>query len=190
MDRTAAVTGMILQNKQIPDFCQGCVLGKSHRHSFVSHPVRQPSTTPGYLVHADICGPMAHVSLGGALYYLLFKDDFSGYRYIFCIAEKIDTLRCFQDVYHDIFRDTSNHLQILRTDGGGEFTSKRFEAYLSQQGVRHEVTAPYSPDQNGFCERDNMIIMEGVRSLLHTSGFPLNFWAEACHTMVYTLNRT
>ena len=103
MDRTAAVTRMILQNKQIPDFCQGCVLGKSHRHSFVSHPVRQPSTTPGYLVHADICGPMAHVSLGGALYYLLFKDDFSGYRYIFCIAEKTDTLRCFQDVYHDIF---------------------------------------------------------------------------------------
>ena len=133
---------------------------------------------------------MAHVSLGGALYYLLFKDDFSGYRYIFCIAEKTDTLRYFQDVYHDIFRDTGNHLQILRTDGGGKFTSKRFEAYLSQQGVRHEVTAPYSPKQNGFCERDNMTIMEGVRSLLHTSGFPLTFWAEACHTMVYTLNRT
>jgi hypothetical protein len=32
--------------------------------------------------------------------------------------------------------------------------------------------------------------MEAVRSLLHTGGFPPNFWAEACHTVVYTLNRT
>ena len=41
-----------------------------------------------------------------------------------------------------------------------------------------------------FCERDNRTIMESVRSLLHTSGFPLSFWAEACHTVVYTLNHT
>lgn len=190
MGCTTAVTGMILQNRQISDFCQGCVFGKSHRHSFASHPIRTPSSTPGYLVHADIFGPMANVSLGGALYYLLFKDDYSGYRYIFCIAEKSEALRYFQDVYHDIFRDTGNHLQIFRTNGGGEFTSKRFQAYLSQQGVCHEITAPYSLEQNGFCERDNLTIMESVHSLLHTSGFPLTFWAEACHTVVYTLNRT
>jgi hypothetical protein len=108
----------------------------------------------------------------------------------FCVAAKSDALRCLQEVYHEIFRDTWNHLQIFRTDGGGEFTSKRFEEYLSQQGVRHEITAPYCPEQNGFCGRDNRTIMEGVRSLLHTSGFPPTFWAEACHTVVYTLNRT
>lgn len=108
----------------------------------------------------------------------------------FCVAAKSDALRCLQEVYHEIFRDTWNHLQIFRTDGGGEFTSKRFEEYLSQQGVRHEITAPYCPEQNGFCGRDNRTIMEGVRSLLHTNGFPPTFWAEACHTVVYTLNRT
>jgi transposase InsO family protein len=190
MDRTEAVTGTFLQNKQIPEFCQGCVLGKSHRHTFPSSPIRTPSTIPGYRIHADLCGPMAHVSLGGALYYLLFKDDYSGYRYIFCLAEKSDALRCFQEVYSDIFRDTGHHMQIFRTDGGGEFTSKKFQACLSEKGVRHEVTAPYSPEQNGLIERDNRTIMESVRSLLHTSGLPLSFWAEACHTVVYTLNRT
>ena len=81
-------------------------------------------------------------------------------------------------------------MQIFRTEGGGEITSKRFQEYLSQKGVRHEITAPYSPEQNAFCERDNRTIMESVRSLLHTSGFPLSFWAEACHTVLYTLNRT
>ena len=190
MDRTEAVTGMFLQNKQIPEFCEGCVLGKSHRRTFPSSPIRTPASTPGYRIHADLCGPMAHVSLGGALYYLLFKDDYSGFRYIFCLAEKADALRCFQEVCSDIFRDTGHHMEIFRTDGGGEFTSKKFQECLSQKGLRHEVTAPYSPEQNGFCERDNRTIMESVRSLLHTSGFPLSFWGEACHTAVYTLNRT
>jgi hypothetical protein len=68
MDRTEAVTGMTLQNKHVLEFCKGCVLGKSHRHSFISQPIRQPSLTPGYQIHADICSPMAHLSLGGALY--------------------------------------------------------------------------------------------------------------------------
>ena len=145
MDRTEAITRMTLQNKHVPEFCQGCVLGKSHRHSFVTPPIRTPSSTPGYLLHANICGPMAHISLGGALCYLLFKDDYSGYRHIFCIAEKSDALRCFQDVYSDIFRDTGNNLQIFRTDGGGEFTSKKFQDYHSQKGIRHETTTPYSP---------------------------------------------
>ena len=30
--------------------------------------------------------------------------------------------------------------------------------------------------------------MESVCSLLHTSAFPLSFWVEACHMVVYTLN--
>jgi hypothetical protein len=94
MDQTKAVTGMILQNKHTPEFCQGCVFGKSHRHSFVSQPFRTPSSTPGYLVHANICGPMAHASLGGVIYYLLFKYDYSEYRYILCIVEKFAAFHC------------------------------------------------------------------------------------------------
>ena len=181
---------MILQNRHTPEICAGCVLGKSHRHSFLSRSPRIPKPILGYLVHADICRPMVQASLGGALYYLLFKDDHSGFRYIFCIAEKSKALQCFQNVFHDVFRDTGNSMQILRTDGGGEFTSKQFREYLSQKGVRHEITAPYSPEKNGLCERDNRTIMDSVCSLLHSSGYPLSFWAEACHTVIYTLNRT
>ena len=190
MDRTEAVIGMNLQNRHTPEFCESCVLGKSQRHSFLSRSPRIPSPIPGNLVHADICGPMSQASLGGAFYYLLFKDDHSGFRYIFCIAKKSEALQSFQSVFHDVFRDTRNYIQIFWTDGGGEFTSKQFREYLSQKGVCHEVTAPYSPEQNRLCERDNRTVMGSVRSLLHSNGYPLSFRAEACHTVIYTLNRT
>lgn len=96
MDCTEAVTGMTLQNKNVPEFCQGCVLGKSHRHSFATPPTRTPSSTPGYLLHADICGPMAHISLGGALFYILFKDDYSGYRHIFVLLQNLMLFGAFK----------------------------------------------------------------------------------------------
>ena len=64
MDRVDAVTGMILQNRHTPILCEGCVLGKSHRHSFLSQSPRIPSPIPSYIVHVDIYGPMAQASLG------------------------------------------------------------------------------------------------------------------------------
>lgn len=80
-------------------------------------------------------------------------------------------------------------MQIFRTNDNGKFNNKKFQDYLSWKGIWHETTTPYSPEPNGFCEWDICTVMESVRSLLHTSGFPLSFWAEPCHTVVYTLNR-
>ena len=40
-------------------------------------------------------------------------------------------------------------MKTLRTDNGGEFTSKIFEAHLKACGIRHELTTPKTPEQNG-----------------------------------------
>ena len=37
---------------------------------------------------------------------------------------------------------------ILRTDGGGEYTSNIFEKYCEYSGIIYEVTAPYTPQHN------------------------------------------
>lgn len=105
---------------------------------------------------------------------------------LFCSAEKSEAFRCFQDIYNEIFRDTGKYMQIFCTDGGGEFNTRKFQAYLFQKGIRHETTAPYPPKQKGFRERDNRTVMESVRSLLYTNGYLLSFWAKAYHTIVYT----
>lgn len=105
-------------------------------------------------------------------------------------ATAIFAFCCFQDVYNEVFCDTGNYMQIFHTDEGGEFNKEKFQEYLSQKGIRHIITRPYSPEQNDFCEQDNHTVMESVWSLLHSSGYPLSFWAEDCHTTVYTLNRT
>ena len=81
-------------------------------------------------------------------------------------------------------------LKVLRTDNGGEYTSKEFESYLKSEGVRHELTVPKTPEQNGVAERQNRTLVEAVRSMLIDANLPHKFWAEALSTAVYLRNRS
>lgn len=46
------------------------------------------SNTLGELFYADLCGPMEVCSIGGSKYFLLFKDDFSGYKFVYFLKNK------------------------------------------------------------------------------------------------------
>ncbi|GKB98527.1 retrovirus-related pol polyprotein from transposon TNT 1-94 [Tanacetum coccineum] len=80
-------------------------------------------------------------------------------------------------------------LCILRTDNGGEYMTNEFEGFLRQQSVIHQVTVPYSHQQNGVFERKNKTVMEMARSMLYEKKLPKTFWAETVATSVYLLNR-
>ncbi|CAK1579746.1 unnamed protein product [Parnassius mnemosyne] len=81
-------------------------------------------------------------------------------------------------------------IRILHTDNGREYVNKVFKEYLDKEGIVHELTAPYSPEQNGRAERENRTIVESARSMLYARDVPLELWAEAVSCAVYILNRT
>lgn len=66
-----------------------------------------------------------------------------------------------------ISKDTGCSVQMLRTDRGGEFANKTFDQYLAAHSIRREYTTLYTPEHNFVVERENQIVMEGVRSCLH-----------------------
>jgi hypothetical protein len=80
-------------------------------------------------------------------------------------------------------------LAMLRTDRGGEFTSKQFTDYCMAEGVQRQLTAAYSPQQNGVDERRNAMVVRAARSMIKAKGLPGWFWGEAVVTVVYLLNR-
>lgn len=63
-------------------------------------------------------------------------------------------------------------LKILRSDNGGEYTSKKFEVYLKSERICHEHTIPKTPQQNGVAERLNRTLMESSRSMLLDAALP------------------
>jgi len=80
-------------------------------------------------------------------------------------------------------------MQVIRSDNGTEYTSEKFNKLCEKEGIEHQLTTPYTPQQNGVVERKNRTLMEMTRCLLHDKGLPKNLWAEAANTTVFLLNR-
>ncbi|UYV62719.1 hypothetical protein LAZ67_2001718, partial [Cordylochernes scorpioides] len=169
-------------------FCEGCQLGKAHRKS--CYPSDGKNYQLGEFIYADICGPMQTQSLSKYLYFCLFKDYFSGYRHIYFIKNKSDVLDIFKEYATLIYTQTGNKIKVLRTDNALEFKSDNFADLCERFGIIHEFTAPYVHEQIGRIERDNRTIVEAARSMLNSRNLPGLFWAEACNTATYILNRS
>ncbi|XP_022855208.1 uncharacterized protein LOC111376481 [Olea europaea var. sylvestris] len=74
--------------------------------------------------------------------------------------------------------ESGKSIKTLRTDRGGEFTSKKFYNFCDTNGIQHFLRIPRSPQQNGIVERKNRIIINMVRSMLKSKSKEKEFWAE------------
>ena len=80
-------------------------------------------------------------------------------------------------------------IQSIRSNNGKEYTSATFILLCGEAGIEHQLTAPYTPEQNGVSERRNRYVMEMARCMLHDKELPKEFWVEAANTTVFLQNR-
>ena len=100
------------------------------------------------LIHSDLCGPMSFVSLRGYEYYVTFIDDHSRKTWIYFLKSKKskEFLQRFQEFKALVENQTGRKIRALRSDNGGEYTSKEFDGYCRQEGIRRQLTVPYTPE--------------------------------------------
>lgn len=168
--------------------CEGCAYGKHTRQPFQKS--NRGHLQIGDVVYSDVCGPFSVPSVQGMRYFVLFKDAATSFRYVYFLKNKSDVLECFKKYNAKIKTKLMHSVRVLHTDNGGEYKSKEFKEYLDNEGITHELTAPYTPEQNGRAEREIRTIVESARSMLYARNVPLNLWAEAVNCAVYLLNRT
>ena len=135
-------------------------------------------------------GKLSTKSLGGAEYFVTLTDDETRYVWVYVIKKKSDVFREFSEWKTEAEKSLGKSVKTLHTDNGGEFTLAEFEEYLRKEGIKHELTIPNCPEQNGVAERLNRTLVEMVRSMLADSELPKSFWAEALATATYLRNRS
>jgi transposase InsO family protein len=123
------------------------------------------------LVHGDLCGPIAPATPSGNSYFLLL-DDHSRYMWISTLVSKNQVDVAIMEFQARAEGESGHKLWMLCTDRGGEFTSKQFTEYCVQEGVKRQLMAPYSPQQNGVVERRNAMVVGAARSMLKQKGLP------------------
>ena len=184
------VDGMKFQPSETEnkEACDGCMKGKQSRNSFPRDQATRAKEILD-LVHSDVCGPMQTKSLGGNRYFVTFIDDKSRYTAIYFMQRKDEVFNKFKEYEAMMMNVTGKKIKTLRSDNGGEYTSKVFSDYLKSQGIQRQFTIPRTPKQNGVAERMNRTIQETARSMIHGAGLSDEFWAEAVLTAVILRNR-
>jgi transposase InsO family protein len=101
-------------------------------------------------------------------------------------SETQGTLKCF-------LKRAQNEFELkvkkIRSDNGSEFKNLQVEEYLEEEGIKHEFSAPYTPQQNGVVERKNRKLIDMARTMLGEYKTLERFWSEAVNTTCHAINR-
>ena len=176
----------LLESKEEPFTCNTCNATKTTR-SAISKKSQSTYTKVGELIHTDIWGPIKIKSkneikheYNDHRYFISFIDEFTGYTTIYPMKKKSDAYLIFKEYCQSFFNlHGNNSIKNLRSDNGGEYTSRMFKEICHKNGIRQQFTAPYSSFQNGVAERKNRTIIEGTRALLHEAQADQSLWVYA-----------
>jgi transposase InsO family protein len=119
-----------------------------------------------------------------------YCDDYSRFTWVLFLQEKSQT----QDTLKGSLRQAQNEFGLrikkIRSDNGTEFKNSQIEGFLEDEGIKHEFSSPYTPQQkNGVVERKNRTLLDMTRTMLDEYKTPGRFWAEAINTACYSINR-
>jgi transposase InsO family protein len=167
--------------------CAACQAGKQVGSTHHSKNVMTTSR-PLELLHMDLFGPFAYLSIGGSKYGLVIVDDFSRFTWVFFLWDKSKT----QGTLKRFLRRAQNEFELnvkIRSDNESEFKNLQVEEFLEEEGIKHEFSAPYTPQQNGVVERKNRTLIDMARTMLEEYKTPERFWSEAVNTACHAINR-
>ncbi|WVY91580.1 hypothetical protein V8G54_037094 [Vigna mungo] len=89
--------------------------------------------------------------------------------WVYLIRRKGEVLQMFQKFKCLVERQCGQKIKVLRIDGGGKYTSTEFNSYCEKEGIKHEVTPPYTPQHNRAAERKNKTILNMGEVVLTTT---------------------
>ena len=107
--------------------------------------------------------------------------------WIALLKEKSEALEQFKKFKSLAEAEKEVKIKCISSNQGGEFTSDEFKNLCDKSGIKKQLTAPYTPQQNVVVERKNRTIMGLVRSMLKEKHLPQELWGEVVSTCVYVL---
>jgi transposase InsO family protein len=182
------ILGLTNVNFEKDRVCSACQAGKQVG---VHHPHKNIMTTdrPLELLHMDLFGPIAYISIDESKYCLVIVDYYSRFTWVFFLQEKSQIQETLKGFLRQAQNEFGLRIKKIRSDNRTEFKNSQIEGFLKEEGIKHEFSSPYTPQQNGIVERKNRTLLDMARTVLDEYKTPNRFWAEAINTTWYSINR-
>jgi transposase InsO family protein len=179
------LTNVHFEKDRVCSACQaGKQVGSHHPHKNI-----MTSDRPLELLHMDLFGPIAYISIDGSKYCLVIVDDFSRFTWVFFLQEKSQTQETLKGFLIRAQNEFGLRIKKIWSVNGTEFKNSQIEGFLEDEGNKHEFSSPYTPQQNGVVERKNKTLLDMGRTMLDEYKTPDRFWAEAINTACYSINQ-
>ena len=175
--------------------CSACTAANATR--LAHRGSRYSPTHAGRLIHADIAGPFTCSSIGQSRYLLLLTDDHTRFKVGYFLRRKSDApakikqfIAAFNALANTGAKSPVRVVGTLHSDNAGEFVSREFTEFLSDEQVHQTTSPPHVHQANGVAERSIRSVMSLARSYLHASGVGISYWPSAVEQAIDVLNRT
>jgi transposase InsO family protein len=78
---------------------------------------------------------------------------------VFFLQDKSETQEVLKKFLKMVQNEFDAKVKRIRSDNGTEFKNTQVEDYLDKEGIKHEFSAPYTPQQNGVAKRKNKTLI-------------------------------
>jgi len=180
MARKGLACGMVIIGNTSPSshICEPCIKGKQMRAE-----IRKETDTRADLIlgciFSDVCILFSSQSCQGFLYFITWIDDKSRKVFVSVMKEKSEVAQHLRTFVACVELETGQKLKVLRSDGGGEYTTGEVQSFLKEKGIKHKLTTADTPQHNGVAERMNRTLVKRVRTMLIKAELPDTYWWDA-----------
>ena len=134
---------------QKPD-CIACIESKQTVEPFSKTTERK--TKPGELTHINVWDKYNVASINQNYHYILFVDDSKKFSTTEFLKQKGEAQQKVKE-YLMYLKTQDKKPKAICVDQGKEFINNDLKAWCWEQGIDIQMTAPYSPSQNGVAKR-------------------------------------
>jgi hypothetical protein len=145
------------------------------------------TSRPLELLHMDLFGPVAYLSIGGSKYGLVIVDDFSRFTWVFFLQDrnprdpKALSKEGSKRVWAQGEKDKKRQrVRIQESASGGVSWGGRCQAW---------VLCSLHTTANGVVDRKNKTLIDMARTMLGEFKTPERVWSEAVNTACHAINR-
>uniref|UniRef100_A0A5S6Q1Z4 Integrase catalytic domain-containing protein n=1 Tax=Trichuris muris TaxID=70415 RepID=A0A5S6Q1Z4_TRIMR len=132
---------------------------------------------------------MPTVTPSGNRYMLTLIDDYSRFTVVRLVKSKDEVTSAIKEYVAKMKNRFGKKPIAFRTDNGKEYVGLELKKYFREEGIEHQRTVPYTPQQNGVAERKNRSLTEMAKCMLLDAGLHNRFWGEAVRSAAYLQNR-
>jgi transposase InsO family protein len=100
------------------------------------------TTRPLKMLHMDLFGPVAYISIGGNKYGLIIVDNYSRFTWVFFLQDKSETQEVLKKFLRTVQNEFDTKVKKIRSYNGTEFKNTQVDDFLDEEGIKHEFLAP------------------------------------------------